>query len=97
LKSPQNQSQNGKKSGLKVNDVKTYLCLFFKHDTTKISINIGDAVVRSKTEIILLGIVFDSKLQWSNHVSTVINKASRVLNTIKLIKNTSTLRSFWNC
>ena len=34
----------------------------------------------------VLGIVFDSKLQWSNQVSTAIQKASIAVNDIKLIR-----------
>ncbi len=50
-----------KKSEQKVNYKKTDLCLFFKQDTTPVSI-IGFAVVRSKGEINVLGVVFNSKL-----------------------------------
>jgi hypothetical protein len=59
-----------KKSELKVNDAKTYLCLFYKHKTTTIVLNLGDIVIRSKSEIS----VFDSTLQWSSHVANVIKK-----------------------
>ena len=75
-----------KKSGLKVNDAKTDLCLFYKNDTTPVVLTLGDSSIRSKNEINVLGVVFDSKLQWANHVATIIKKASRALNAIKLIK-----------
>jgi hypothetical protein len=56
------------------------------HDTTPISIDIGDAVVRSKSEINMLGVIFDSKFKWSNSMLTVNNRASRALNAINLMK-----------
>ncbi len=74
-----------RKSGLKVNQEKTDLCLFYKHDTAPVTIRLGDSLIRSKSEINVLGILFDSKLQWSNHVSKAISKANRALNAIKLI------------
>ena len=63
-----------KKSGLKVNQDKTDLCLFFKHDTAPIIIKIGDSILQTKREINVLGVLFDSKLKWPNHVSKVITK-----------------------
>ena len=75
-----------KKSGLVVNDEKTDLCLFYKNDTEPVNVRIGDSVIKSKNEISVLGIIFDSKLQWSNQVSTVIKKANKALNAIKIIR-----------
>jgi hypothetical protein len=34
----------------------------------------------------VLGVLFDSKLSWSNHVSKQINKANKALHAIKLIR-----------
>jgi hypothetical protein len=48
-----------KKSGLKVNDAKTDLCLFYKNDTTPVVLMLGDSLIRSKHEINVLGVVFD--------------------------------------
>jgi hypothetical protein len=75
-----------KKSGLVVNYTKTELCLFYINDIDAVSALIGNSVIRSKSEINVLKVVFDPKLQWSNQVSTTIQKASRALNTIKLIR-----------
>ena len=75
-----------KKSGLKVNNEKTDMCLFYKHDTTPVNIMVGDQSIKSKREINVLGVTFDSKLQWSSHVSKAIAKSTRALNAIKLIR-----------
>ena len=75
-----------KKSGLKVNNEKTDLCLFYRQDTTKVNIKVGETLIESKGEINVLGVLFDSKLQWTNHVCRVIQKADRALNAIKLIR-----------
>jgi hypothetical protein len=61
--------------------------LIYKHNTTPISINIGDEVVRSKKKYNVLGVVFNSKLQCSDYMLTVINKVSRAFNANKLKKN----------
>ena len=74
-----------KKSGLKVNQEKTELCLFYKHDTARVRMTLGDVVIESKNEINILGVTFDSKLQWCPHILKVINKANKALNAIKLI------------
>ena len=40
----------------------------------------------SKDSINVLGITFDSKLNWAKHVANQINKANKALHAIKLIK-----------
>ena len=53
-------------SGMKVNEQKTDLCLFYKGDTTLIAINLNNKVIKSNKTINVLGVIFDSKLQWQN-------------------------------
>ena len=49
-----------------------------------ISIN---KIIKSKKEINVLGIIFDSKLQWGPQVANAITKSTRALNAISLIRN----------
>jgi hypothetical protein len=74
-----------KQSGLKVNQEKTHLCLFYMKDTACVSITLDNVVILSKKEINVLGVVFDSRLCWDNHVEKVINKENKALNAIKLL------------
>ena len=74
------------KSGLKVNESKTALCLFHKRDTTPISILLNGNLVTSKSTINVLGVIFDCKLNWSEHISMAITKANKALNAVRLIK-----------
>ena len=53
-----------KDSGLKVNESKTELCLFHRKDCPQITIRLNQKTVNSKTSMNVLGITFDSKLQW---------------------------------
>ena len=76
-----------KDSGLKVNETKTELCLFYLKDTLVIEITINNETVKSIMEINVLGVIFDSKLNWSSHVLKQINKANQALHAIRLIKN----------
>ena len=70
-----------KKSGLKVNESKTELCLFFKRE-----IILNNVSVKSKTSMNVLGVYFDSKLTWSKHIANTIHKANLALHAIRLIK-----------
>jgi hypothetical protein len=45
----------------------------------------NDCQIKSKKEINLLGITFDSQLQWSKNVTKEITKANRALNALKFI------------
>ena len=73
-------------SGLKVNEQKTELCLFYKRDTPPVEIIINNIPVKSATSMNVLGVSFDSKLTWTKQISNTINKANQALHAIKLIK-----------
>ena len=71
---------------MRVNEAKTELCLFHKGDTTPIKITINGNDVTSKKSINILGVIFDPKLQWSDHIAHTIKRSISALNAIRLIK-----------
>jgi hypothetical protein len=73
-------------SGLKVNQGKTENCFFSKRDTALVRIKFDGTTIESKKSIKVLGVVFDSKLNWSDHIEYAINCAIRAYNAIKLIR-----------
>jgi hypothetical protein len=75
-----------KDSGLKVNESKTELCLFHRKDTQPVQINLSNILVRSKPSINVLGVIFDSKLQWVEQVSKAVRRANSALHAIRLIR-----------
>jgi hypothetical protein len=80
-------------SGLTVNEAKTELCLFHRQDQPQISINLFNSLINSKYMINVLGVLFDSKLQWSSQVSKTILKANKALCAVRLIKSILMARS----
>ena len=78
-----------KDSGMLVNESKTDLCLFHRGDTTPITIKLNGKNIKSNKSINVLGIIFDAKMQWSDHIAHAIKRSNKALNAIKLIqKNT---------
>ena len=75
-----------KQSGLKVNDSKTEICLFYRKDHPPIQIIVNGVTLTSRTNINVLGVAFDAKLQWGVQVSNAINKAKKALHAIRLIR-----------
>ena len=75
-----------KDSGLKVNDQKTELCLFSKLDTLPVTLSINGFDITSKNQINVLGVIFDSKLQWQPQVENSIKKASKAKYAISMIR-----------
>jgi hypothetical protein len=73
-------------SGLKVNETKTELCLFYRKDTPPIEIILNNNVLRSTDSMNVLGVIFDSKLNWAKHIANQINKANRAHHAIKMIR-----------
>ena len=75
-----------KDSGLKVNESKTEMCMFHRNQTKIVTLTLNDAIIRSTPQIKVLGIIFDSKLQWKEQISNAIKKSDRALQAIKIIK-----------
>ena len=75
-----------RQSGLKVNDAKTELCLFHRKDHAPISLRIFNEILTSKDHMNVLGVIFDSKLQWHYQVQSAVNKSKKALNAIFLIR-----------
>ena len=73
-------------SGMVVNESKTELCLFHKNDQTPIQIRIDGVTVTSQKSMNVLGVHFDSKLNWSTHIASCISKAKKKLFALKLLK-----------
>ena len=74
-------------SGLDVKESKTELCLFHRLDQPRLKIKIFNSEIKSQVTMNILGVLFDSKLQWSAQVANTISKANRALHAIRLIKN----------
>ena len=75
-----------KESGLKINEAKTEACVFSRADTVPIVISVNNAMVKTKTEINVLGVLFDSKLKWGPQVQRALQKADKALNALRLIR-----------
>ena len=73
-------------SGLIVNENKTELCLFHKNDQPTIQITLQNVIIRSKKEMNVLGVIFDSKLNWNTHIANTISKAKKALFAVRLLK-----------
>ena len=65
--------------------VTTELCLFHRRDCPTVVIRVGGIDIRSGPIMNVLGITFDSKLQWSQQISNMIKKSISALHAINLI------------
>ena len=59
-------------SGLKVNDEKTEVCLFYRNDIPPVTITINNKQVTLTNSMNILGVVFNLKLNWQNHIEIAI-------------------------
>jgi hypothetical protein len=75
-----------KDSGLMVNGEKTEICLFHRNDQPHISVRVEGISIKSKKSMNVLGVLFDCKLNWNEHVAKAIRKANRSLYAIRMIK-----------
>ena len=77
-----------KDSGLNVNDAKTETCIF--------TLTINNAEVISNTHINVLGVTFDSKLNWQTHTQMAIAKSKKALQAVRLIKKFLNKKELFN-
>ena len=75
-----------KDSGLVVNESKTEICLFHSNDQPQIMVKLQGSAIQSKKFMNVLGVTFDSKLNWGIHVAKTISKAKKALYALKMIK-----------
>jgi hypothetical protein len=59
-----------------------------------IVIRLGFSEIASKASMNVPGVIFDSKLSWSEQVSSAVMKANKSLNAIKLIRKYFTTPEF---
>jgi len=71
--------------GLKVNVEKTEIVIFHKTDTATSSIKLNDVKIQTKKQISVLGVLFDSKLEWSLQVENSVRKARSSLQGLRVI------------
>ena len=75
-----------KDSGLKVNESKTELVLFYRKDCRQISLILNGTPIESSSSMNVLGVIFDSRMQWAEHLASCVTKANKALNAIRLIR-----------
>ena len=86
-----------KDSGLKVNKAKTEMSLFHRSNIRIINISINNVIIKKHPQINVLGITFDSKLQWTEQISKTIKEANKNLQPIRIISkyfNPEELKNF---
>ena len=62
------------------------ISLFHKRDTTPVLLNLNGNTVKSNNKINILGVIFDTKMQWSDHIAHAIKRATGALKAIRLIR-----------
>ena len=68
-----------------INATKTEFCVFHKNDTRCTNITINGIQHRTNNKMKILGIVFHTKLNWTEHVKYAIAGANKAKQAIKLI------------
>ena len=57
---------------------------FFQEGSHPIIIDLNGSTITSSNTMNVLGVIFDLKLQWSNHVANTIRKANSALHANKI-------------
>ena len=74
-----------RQSGLKINEQKTEICIFHRKKQEIHTLEINNSLITTLGTINILGIIFDSNLNWNNQYHHAISDANQNLHAIKLI------------
>jgi len=69
--------------GMVVNKQKTELVVFSKKDDITIELSNG---IKSSQQFKALGVIFTKNLSWDTHITQIINKTSKTINSIKFLR-----------
>jgi hypothetical protein len=75
-----------KGSGLKVNETKTEITIFYKNNCNPADVLINGTTVRTKDTIKVLGITMDTTLTWQEQVNNTINNVQSKIHAIRKIQ-----------
>jgi hypothetical protein len=56
------------------------------NDLTPVTLNINGVHITTKKSINILGVIFDSKLNWTEQVTSFVYKSKKSLNAIRIIR-----------
>ena len=80
-----------KMSGLKVNELKTEVCIFHRKEKIEVEIDLDGYLIKSKETISILGMTFDCHLDWNVQINNAVKNSNKSLFALKLIRNYFTL------
>jgi len=81
------------KLGMVVNTSKSEVVIFSKKPIIT-DVIIGDALVKTKTDMKVLGIIFDAQLKWETHVKMVLSKCNSKLSMLRKIRGKFKMHQF---
>ena len=74
-------------------NLKKYQVLHLGFTQNDSNICVNDVVIETKDNIILLGVVLDSKLNFSEHINSICKKASRRIGVLMRLRNLIPMKS----
>jgi len=75
-----------KQSGLKVNVDKTEIVLFHRTDIKSEVVNLNGHLINTKQSMKVLGIIFDSKLEWMLQVESNVISARKTTQALRIVR-----------
>jgi len=75
-----------KNSGLKVNETKTEIAVFFKTNTCSEEVIVNAQMIKTKNVIKVLGVMMDTTLSWHKHVTAAVSKMQSKIHAIHVIQ-----------
>ena len=75
-----------KNSGLKVNEEKTEVAVFYKNNCSSENVTLNGKIIRTKDVIKVLGVTMDTTLSWHEHITGLVSRMQSKIHAIRVIQ-----------
>ena len=84
-------------SHIRANKVQVHDIVSRKRTPSSIDLSLGDCICQLavKDELEILGVIIDSKLSWSKHISSIASRAGQKLGALRKVANKLDIRGRW--
>lgn len=77
------------KWGFKVSVAKTKVVLFYKGKKKKVDVKYRGVSLEQETKVKFLGMIFDKRMSWKDHIEYVVSKCKKKVNLLKVLSGTN--------
>ena len=80
--------------GMVVNIAKTEAVVFARNPIDPVELDVNGTKFKTSLSMKILGVVFDSRMKWDNHVDKILGQAKKTLNGLRILRRNLSLDGY---